>query len=61
MEWDKEDNVLVREVNGVTEEIIFRCDEDPHNYEWWCPPDCGTCMPPSGKITCLKNKIEWDV
>lgn len=61
MEWDKKDNVLVREVDGITEEISFRCDEDPHNYEWWCPPTCGTCVPLSGRVTCWKNKIEWDV
>ena len=61
MKWDKEDNVLVREYNQETDEFYFRYDEDPHNYEWWYPPTCGTGTQPDGKYICLKNKIEWDV
>ena len=61
MAWDKEDNVLVREVDPMTEEISFRCDEDPHNYTWWCPPDCGTGTKPTDRYICLKNNIEWSV
>lgn len=62
IEWDKKENHVLVKTPTIDEiNFVYLPDKDPHNYVWWCPPDCGTGTNPDDKSICLKNKIEWDV
>ena len=51
LEWDKWNNVLVREHEPKDDSFHFRTDKDPSFYSWTGFPDCG--MPAT---TILYNK-----